>query len=403
MRILVLSDNFVPEHNAPALRTFDHCRRWVESGAQVTVVTGVPNFPTGKVQSPYRNKLWQRETISGIEVVRVWTFLAPNVGIVFRSLDFLSYAVSSFLAGLFLSFDVIVATSPQLLTGLSGASLAFLRRKPWVFEVRDLWPDSITAVKAMRKGPLISLLRWLEGRLYSSATHIVTVSSALKEAIAARGIAPSKISVVPNGASQRLQIAPKDAALAERFGFNRKFVVGYVGTHGAAQGLETVLLAADRLRRCDDIRFLFVGEGANRKALQALSRDLDLKNAHFVGPVSNAQVGAYLALCDALVVPLKNLPIAAGALPSKMFDAAMMERPILLGVPGIAADLLEEYGAGRVVQPEDPLSLANAIQEISGDRQLYERMRAGCRALAKAYERDGLADRMLETLRTLAK
>lgn len=403
MRILVLSDNFVPEHNAPALRTFDHCRRWVESGAQVTVVTGVPNFPTGKVQSPYRNKLWQRETISGIEVVRVWTFLAPNVGIVLRSIDFLSYAISSFLAGLFLSFDVIVATSPQLLTGLSGASLALFRGKPWVFEVRDLWPDSITAVKAMRKGPLISLLRWLEGRLYSRATHIVTVSSALKDAIADRGIAPCKISVVPNGASQRLQIVPKDAALAERFGFKGKFVVGYVGTHGAAQGLETVLLAADRLRRCDNIRFLFVGEGAKRKALQALSRDLELENAHFVGPVSNAQVGTYLALCDALVVPLKNLPISSGALPSKMFDAAIMERPILLGVPGIAADLLEQYGAGRVVQPEDPLSLANAIQEISGDKQLYERMRAGCRALAKAYERDGLADRMLETLRALAK
>jgi glycosyltransferase involved in cell wall biosynthesis len=200
-----------------------------------------------------------------------------------------------------------------------------------------------------------------------------------------------------------LRSAPKDAELVELLGFNDKFVVGYVGTHGAAQGLETVLLAADQLRRCDNIRFLFVGDGVNRAALQAMSKALDLKNAHFVGPVLNAQVSAYLALCDALVVPLKNLPIAAGALPSKMFDAAVMERPILLGVPGIAADLLEEYGAGRVVQPEDPLSLANAIQEISGDKQLYERMRAGCRALAKAYERDELADRMLETLRALAR
>jgi glycosyltransferase involved in cell wall biosynthesis len=402
MRILVLSDNFVPEHNAPALRTFDHCRRWVEQGAEVTVVTGVPNFPTGKVLAPYRNKLWQRETMAGIDVVRVWTLLAPNVGIVFRSIDFLSYAVSSFVAGLFLKFDVIVATSPQLLTGLSGATLATVRRKPWVFEVRDLWPDSITAVKAMRKGPLISFLRWLEGCLYSSATHIVTVSSALKDAIAARNIASGKISVIPNGASQRLQFAPKDEALAKLLGFDGKFVVGYVGTHGAAQGLETVLLAADRLRCCDNIRFLFVGEGVNREALQAMSKELDLKSAHFVGPVSNAQVSTYLTLCDALVVPLKNLPIAAGALPSKMFDAAAMERPILLGVPGIAADLVEEYGAGRVVQPEDPVSLANAIQEISSDKQLYERMQSGCRALAKAYERDGLADRMLETLRALA-
>ncbi|HEX2590291.1 MAG TPA: glycosyltransferase family 4 protein [Rhizomicrobium sp.] len=401
MRILVLTDNFVPEHNAPALREFDHCRRWVEQGAEVTVVTGVPNFPTGKVQQGYRNKLYQREVMSGIEVIRVWTYLAPNVGTVRRSIDFVSFAVTSFLAGLFVKCDVIVATSPQLLTGVSGAALAFLRRKPWVFEVRDLWPDSITAVKAMRQGPFISFLRWVEGTLYRRATRIVAVSTALKAAIAKRGIALARIAVIPNGASQRLKTVPKDPALLAKLKLSGKFVVGYVGTHGAAHGLETMILAADKLRDRGDIGFLFVGDGANRVPLQDLTADLGVQNVQFVGPVRNAEVAAYLAICDVLVVPLKNSPIAAGALPSKIFDAAVMERPVLLGVPGIAAELIETYGAGRVFEPENSAALVEAIEAISADRETYVKMQAGCRVLAKDYERDGLADRMLTVLREL--
>ncbi len=151
MHVLVVTDNFVPERNAPAIRTFEHCRRWVRAGVEITVITSVPNFPTGKVLAPYRNRLYQRETKEGIEVVRVWTYLAPNTAVVRRSLDFASFALSGFIAGLMQPADVIMATSPQLLAGLSGCLLAFVKRRPWLLEVRDLWPDSIVALDMMRE------------------------------------------------------------------------------------------------------------------------------------------------------------------------------------------------------------------------------------------------------------
>src|SRR3954470_15797113 len=176
MHILLLTDNFVPETNSPALRGYEHARRWVADGIDVTVITSIPNFPTGRPLPPYRNRALQRESRDGIQIIRVWTWLAPNRGVWMRSLDFLSFACSSFVAGLFEHPDVIVATSPQLLTGLSGLLLARFKRRPWVLEVRDLWPDSIVAVGALRENTLVRLLRSLERLLYRHASRIVAVS-----------------------------------------------------------------------------------------------------------------------------------------------------------------------------------------------------------------------------------
>ena len=216
MRVLVLTDNFVPEQNAPALRTYEHCRRWVEEGVSVTVITTAPNFPTGKVQRPYRNWLYKREDIDGIDVVRVWSFLAPNSGVVLRALDFASFAVSGALAGLFETPDVIMATSPQLLTGYAGHLVARAKRRPWVFEVRDLWPESITAVEAMGDGFLMRMLARMEKRLYKSADRIVTVTEPLRARIVQSGVAAEKIGVVPNGANlARLAPRNKSTALLE--------------------------------------------------------------------------------------------------------------------------------------------------------------------------------------------
>ena len=398
MRILVLSDNFVPEQNAPALRTYEHCKRWVEDGASVTVITSVPNFPTGKPRAPYRNRLYQREMIDGIEVIRVWTFMAANQGVALRMLDFLSFGVASFLAGLFRKADVIMATSPQLLTAFSGHLLARMKRLPWVFEVRDLWPDSIMAVGAMQEGFVIRTLGRMEKSFYRSATRVVTVTEPMRERIA-ETVPREKIGVVPNGANfSRLVPREKDEALAEHWALKDKFVVGYVGTHGLAQGLKVMVHAASILRDTD-VHFLFVGEGARRQAQIDLAAQLDLHNVRFIGLVAAHEAPDYLALSDAIVVPLKKLAISEAALPSKIFEAAAMERPILLGVGGIAADLINKYEAGIVFEPEDPQSLADAIMKLREDASLRERLREGCRALARDYNRLDLADKMLAEIR----
>lgn len=399
MRILVLSDNFIPEQNAPALRTFEHCRRWVQQGASVTVITTVPNFPTGVIQAPYRNRFRQHEVIDGIEVIRVWSFLAPNKDIILRGLDFLSFAVGAFIAGLSQKPDVILATSPQLLTGLAGRFLSRVKAKPWVFEVRDLWPESIVAVGVLKEGAVIRLLEKLEASLYRSAARIVTVSEPMRERIAAKGVSPDKIAVVSNGADPaRLQGGEKREQLAAHWKPLGKFVVGYIGTHGMAQGLEVVVSAAELLRDTN-VHFLFVGEGARRLELEALAERAGLANTTFLGMVSAADAVDYLALSDIVVVPLKRTTTFESALPSKVFETAAVGRPMVVSAYGHVSDIVQQYDAGVVVEPGEPAQLAAAILQLRDDPALRTRLRAGCKKLARDYSRERLADLMLGEIR----
>lgn len=402
MEVLFLTDNFVPEQNASARRSYEHCRRWVKQGIRVTVVTTVPNFPLGRPQAPYRNRLYMRETIDGISVVRVWSFLAPNRGVVLRALDFASFAVSGFLAGLFQNPEIIVATSPQLLTAVAGHLLGRVKKRPWVFEVRDLWPESIAAVGVMREGILMRMLRRMERMLYRGAERIVTVTEPMRQKLAERGVPMEKVGVVPNGADlERLMPRLGSSALAAHLRLQRKFIVAYVGTHGLAQGLEVVVQAAD-LVRDSDIHFLFVGEGARRRDLMELSAGLGLKNVTFLGAVPSEAAVDYLALADAIVVPLKKSTLFDGAMPSKIFEAAAMEKPILLSASGISADLVRRYDAGLVVAPEDPVALAAAAMRLKSDVQLRESFRAGSKRLARQHDRERLASLMLAEIRHAA-
>ncbi len=226
MKILFLTDNFPPETNAPATRTYEHARAWVAAGHEVMVLTTVPNFPTGRIFSGYRNKLWQREIIDGIRVVRVWTYVTANEGLLKRSLDYLSFGVSGAIGGLFLPApDLIVATSPQIFTALGACVLAWIRRRPFVFELRDLWPDSIVAVGAMSEGPLLRALRRLEYWLYHRAARIVSVTNAFKQILVANGVPQEKIAVIRNGVDLKAFIpGPKPVELARSLGLEGKFI-----------------------------------------------------------------------------------------------------------------------------------------------------------------------------------
>lgn len=402
MKVLFLTDNFVPEQNASARRSYEHCRNWVSQGVHVTVITTVPNFPLGKPQPPYRNRPYARETMDGIEVVRVWSFLAPNRGVILRAMDFASFALTGFFAGLAQKTDIIVATSPQLFTAACAHFLGRAKRRPWVFEVRDLWPESIAAVGAMKEGVAMRLLRRLEASLYRSAERIVTVTDPMRARLIERGVPEDKVGVVPNGADLR-RLLPRlaRADLATELRLDGKFVVGYVGNHGFAQGLEVVLKAAALIsdRR---IHFLFVGEGARREFLMEMARNLGLQNVTFLRGVPADVAVEYLALSDAIVVPLKDSTLFDSALPSKIFEAAAMEKPLLLSAKGLSANVVREYNAGIAIEPENPGALAAAVLRLHQDRALRESFRSGCRTLARQYNRDMLANRMLEEIRFAA-
>lgn len=401
MRILLLTDNFVPETNSPALRAYEHARRWVDDGIKVTVVTSIPNFPTGRPLPPYRNRPYQREFLNGIEVIRVWTWLAPNKGVFFRSIDFLSFAVSSFVAGLFQRADVIVATSPQLLTGLAGSFLATLKRRPWIFEVRDLWPDSVVAVGAMRENAFIRVLRKLEHYLYRNATRVVAVSAGIRDRLIEKGVPASKIGVVPNGVDlDRVATSDPQSSPELITSLQGKFVAGYVGTHGMAQGLETVLQAAGRLKN-RNIHFLFAGDGACREGLVARAMELSLENVTFTGLVSLETAAAYLRRCDVVLIPLKRTNQIEITLPGKIFEAAAMAKPLIVSAEGASAELTNKYGAGIVVPPEQPELLAEAVSRLQSDAALREQLGRGAISLARDFDRERFARMMLDEIRSV--
>ena len=400
MHILFLTENFPPETNAAATRVYERACYWVRWGHSVTVVTCAPNFPLGKLFDSYRNRWHQTEMMDGIRVVRVKTFIAANRGVVRRSIDFLSFGVSGTMAALFEARpDVVVATSPQLFAAVAGHAVGALRRLPFVFELGDLWPASIAAVGAIRHRLPLKALEVLEMYLYRRAAAIVALTASLKDDLVSRGIPSEKVAVVRNGVDLlRYTPRPRDDALAREWGLRDEFVVGYVGTHGMAHALHNVLDAAELLRDAPDFRFLLVGAGAERESLMADAARRGLDNVQFHEMQSKDMVPAVFSLCDVALAHLKNVPLFAGAIPSKVFEAMGMGLPILLATPEGEASRLVSGNGAVWVPPEDPLALANSIRELKADPAKCARLSADSLAAAPSHSRELQAR---DTLRVL--
>lgn len=405
MHILFLTDNFPPETNAPATRTFEHARAWVRAGHSVTVITSAPNFPQGRVHAGYRNAWRSRETVEGIEVVRVWTFVAENKGFALRTLDHVSFGVNGVLAALSAKRpDVLVATSPQFFTAVGGWFAAALRRVPYVFELRDLWPASIAAVGALTPGFALRTLERLELFLYRRAAAVVAVSEAFRRDLGERGIDTSKVHVVTNGVDLS-SYAPRkrDQALARALGVDGRFVVGYLGTHGMAHALENVLDAAELVRGDERIRFLFAGDGAAKSGLIAETQRRGLTNVVFAPPVGKDAMPALWSVCDAALVHLKNTPVFETVIPSKIFEAFGMGVPVLFAGPeGEGSTIVRRAGAGPCIAAEDPIALSIAVRALASDPAQCARYGANAHGAAPHYDRDALARRMLSILEDVA-
>jgi glycosyltransferase involved in cell wall biosynthesis len=403
MHILFLTDNFPPEVNAPASRTFEHCREWVRAGHKVTVLTGAPNFPAGKVFEGYRNAWRSYESVQGIEVIRVWTYISANEGFLRRTLDYASFMVSAALAALDVrDVDVIVATSPHLFTPWAAYVVGLLKRRPYIFELRDLWPESIRAVGAMKNSWILAALERLELFLYRKAAHVVSVTHAFKENLIARGIEAGKISVVTNGADlARFKPRPRDEALAAKLGLSGKTVIGYVGTHGMAHALRTVLDAAELLKSKDlaaQVRFLFLGDGAEKAALKADAAARKLDNVVFADSVPRSEVVRYWSLIDLSVIHLMRAPLFETVIPSKLFECMAMGIPVLHGVAGESATIVQREGVGVIFEPENAGALARSIAQLVRDPERRAEMARRAVAAARRYDRAELAATMLKTL-----
>ncbi len=399
MKILFLTDNFPPEVNAPATRTYEHCKEWVKLGARVTVVTCAPNFPHGKIYKGYKNKLYQKENIDGIEVIRVWSYITSNSGFVKRVLDYISFAVSAFIAGSFQKFDIIVATSPQFFTTWAGWALSKVKRKPWIFELRDLWPESIRTVGAMKDEKILDFLEKIELALYKDAKCVIAVTDAFKQNLVNRGINGGKIEVVTNGANIDLFYPrPKDQKLLKKLGLENKFVVGYIGTHGMAHSLDFIVRSISKIKD-PDIHFLFIGDGAMKSTIVELANKLNLKNITFLDPISKEEVPRYLSIIDVSLAPLKKSDTFKTVIPSKIFEASAMLKPTLLGVEGQAQEILEHYHACVCFEPENEKDFILKLYLLKSDKRFYIDCIKGCTVLAENFDRKKLAVDMLMILK----
>lgn len=406
MHILFLTDNFPPEVNAPASRTFEHCRIWTKAGHQVTVITCAPNFPTGKVFKDYNNKLWQTEDMDGIKVIRVWSYITANEGFIKRILDYISFMPPAVIAALFVSKpDLVIGTSPQFFTACAAYTVGFLRRIPFIFELRDIWPESIKAVGAMKDSFIIRLLEKIELFLYRKAGLIVSVTHSFKEILIRRGIAADKIKVITNGVDiSRFFQADKDAALVRQLGLEGQFVAGYVGTHGMAHHLETILEAALMAQKnSDNIKFILLGNGARKAQLVKLADEMALQNVIFIDSVPKAEVPRYWSLLDVSIIHLKKMALFTSVIPSKLFECMAMGIPVLHGVAGESAEIVKQNEAGLVFEPENADALYRYLLKLKSDTQLYATLKSNGLAAAQKYDRTHLANEFLGLLSDLPR
>ncbi len=398
MKILFLTENFPPETNAAATRVYERALYWVKAGHQVTVITCAPNFPQGALFEGYQNRWRQTEDMSGITVVRVKSYISANRGVIRRSLDFLSFGVMGFITGLFQPRpDIVAATSPQFFAAVAGWAIGACRRLPFIFELGDLWPTSIAAVGAMKKGILLSLVEKFELFLYRRSAQVAALTQAFRRNLISRGIDEDKIDVVLNGVDlPRYAPQERDPDLAQEWQVADKFVIGYVGTHGMAHGLTNVLEAAEKLKDHDGIRFLLAGAGAEREMLLETARQKSLNNVIFLPMQPKEKMPAVWSLCDIALVHLKDSPAFAEVIPSKIFEAMAMGLPILLSVPdGEAREILDGHEAGLWVLPENPAALAEASVKLFEDKSLRERLAQNSLAAAPKHSRAVQAEEMI--------
>ena len=407
---------------APAARASELASHWARAGHEVSVLTGFPNHPTGVVPAEWRGRLKRliyHERISlasptqknngRVDVLRTWLWPLPNRKAHERMRNYASFCLSAALRGMFLPRpDVIIASSPQLLVGLSGWWIAFTRQVPFVFEVRDLWPESLTAVGV---GDESSLLHHALGAvakfLYERADLIVVVTPAFKEHLMQHWRVPAEeIAVVENGVETDLFVPASFAAndaLRKELGAEGKFLVCYIGTIGNAHGLETLLDAAVQLRQQNsNALFLLVGEGAEKEKIKTLAQSRRLDNVRFLDQQPREKIPAFISASDACLVLLKKTDVFKTVIPTKMLEFMSCARPVILGVDGQARQIVEEAAAGLVFEPENAEALVKAISQLSADRELGNALgQKGREYILRHFARGRTAEKYIDVLQNL--
>ncbi len=402
MHVLLIHQAFISPNQAGGTRHYELGKRFVAEGNEFTIVASDVSYLSGtKAEMPADGP----ETYAGVHVRRAWTYAALHRNYVWRVVSFLSFMVSSVWAAMKVrNVDIVMGTSPPIFQLLSAWIVSVVKWKPFVLEVRDLWPEFAVDIGVLKNPVLIWLARRLESFLYRRATHLVVNSPAYREYLIEKGVPAAKVSFVANGVDTSMFSQPTDAsALRDELGLEGKFVVTYAGAIGMANDLDVVLDAADHLRDEPDVHFLLVGDGKECDRLQERAVQMSLPNVTFTGPQPKAEMPRYLAMSDACLATLRDIPMFRTTYPNKVFDYMAAARPTILGIDGVIRDVVEAADGGIAIPPGDAAALSAAVGELSRDRQRCTQMGRSAREYVRQhFDRDQQAAEFRETIEQVA-
>jgi colanic acid biosynthesis glycosyl transferase WcaI len=386
--ILFISPYYPPEGGAASACVSETALRLVKRGHQVTVLTTVPNYPTGIVPPEYRGRLLQKEVRDGVQVVRVWSYTSPNKRFLYRIVCQLSFALlAPLLGGKAIGRpDLIIVQSPPLFDAFAARILAWWKRCPFIFMVSDLWPEFPIQLGVLRNRLLIRLSEWLEWSTYHRADLVWVVTEWIRDVLIKRGLPPEHVFLLTNGVdTNKFRPLSQVQARAE-LGWDDRFTVLYIGTHGVTHGLMTILDAAEQIKYREDVHFMLVGDGSDKAALIAEARKRELTNITFLDTMSHSLVPALLAAGDVCLAHVRKVPMGEGILPIKMLEAMACARPIVLAVDGEARRMaVQEAGAAIYVEPENAAKLASAILYLREHPDLAAALGQRGRVYAQAH------------------
>ena len=393
MRLLIFSQHFPPETMATGRRACDLAESLASRGHDVTVITGRPNHPASMRLGFCRGALRREQATAGYCICRVPVFRSARPGALRRMLTYATYMLSAAWCGTGHGrADAAIAISP-LPTGLAAWLASAWRGVPLIFDLQDIWPDSARAIRVMRGGWLLAALRRVERFFYERCARVVSITEGFRRYLLGLGLAPERLAVIANGVDwQRFEDVVRDTERRAASSIAGKFVVGYTGNLGLAQGLDTVLEAAEKLRG-QPIAFLVVGEGVDKCRLVRLARARGLDNVIFVDGVPRDEALRILATCDALLLSLRNDPLFDITIPSKLYEYMAAGKPVLCAVGGEAAAVVTSTGSGLAVPPADGVGLARAVLALRSDPGAARRMgEAGRRCARQLFSRDALME-----------
>lgn len=408
MRILILHQYFLGDNDPGGSRFNQFVKHWNNMGHDITVVAGNVNYTTGQKEEKYRGKFVVKEQYSErTEIYRTYVSESYNKSFLGRLWAYFSFTFSSLLVCLFhiKRHDVMIVTSPPLFVGITGIIVSWLKRMPMVFEVRDLWPESAIDTGVLKNSLLIKAAYLVEKLSYRFASKINVLTPAFRhKLVEEKGISSSKIIFVPNGADLDIfQPGPKENWVREKYGLQNKFVVTYLGAHGVANHLMSIVKAAEACRDIPDVVFMLVGDGMEKKSLQAYVDTNGIKNVLFVPPQPKSAVPDFCRASDVCTAVLKKVDTFKTVYPNKVFDYMSCAKPIFIGIDGVARALVEESGAGYYIDPEDPEDFKEKLRLLMSNRELAENLGiSGYRYVTENFSRESLAERYQTELRNMA-